>query len=45
MSQGQVLEIPPGLSHQFTGIAECTEIVEFSTQHFDEDSIRLEVGD
>ena len=45
MRPGQVLEIPPGLCHQFTGIAERTEIVEFSTQHFDADSIRLDAGD
>ena len=45
MCTGEVLEIPPGICHQFTGIAERTEIVEFSTQHFDEDSIRLEQGD
>ena len=45
MEQGDVLEIPPGLKHQFLGIADITEIMEFSTQHFESDSIRTEKGD
>ena len=45
MEKGDVLEITPGLKHQFKGIAEITEIMEFSTQHFESDSIRTEKGD
>ncbi len=45
MEKGDVLEIAPGLKHQFIGIAEKTEIMEFSTQHFESDSIRTEKGD
>ncbi len=45
MSKGDVLEICPGLKHQFTGIADITEIMEFSTEHFESDSIRTEKGD
>ena len=45
MEKGDVLEIKPGLKHQFKGIAEITEIMEFSTQHFESDSIRTEKGD
>ena len=39
------IEIPPGLKHQFIGIADITEIKEFLTQHFESDSIRTEKGD
>jgi len=45
MSPGDVLELAPGTAHQFTGIAEQSEIMEFSTQHFEEDSYRIEKGD
>ena len=45
METGDVLEIPPGLKHQFKGVAEITEIMEFSIQHFESDSIRTEKGD
>ncbi len=45
MNKGDVFEISPGLKHQFTGIADVTEIMEFSTQHFESDSIRTEKGD
>lgn len=44
MRPGDALEIPPGLKHRFTGI-EDSEIMEFSTEHFEEDSYRLEAGD
>jgi quercetin dioxygenase-like cupin family protein len=40
---GEALEIPPGLVHRFTGL-EDSEIMEFSTEHFEEDSYRVEVG-
>lgn len=39
MKEGDVLEIPRGLKHQFRGIDEKSEIFEISTQHFDNDSI------
>lgn len=45
MEPGDVLEIPSGFKHQFAGIAERSEIMEFSTQHFESDSVRLEKGD
>lgn len=45
MEKGDVLEIQPGLKHQFIGIAAITEIMEFSTQHFETDSIRTLKGD
>lgn len=44
MKPGDSLEIPTGLMHRFTGL-EDSEIVEFSTEHFDEDSYRVEKGD
>ena len=44
MNQGDVLELAQGLAHQFTGL-EDSEIMEFSTQHFEEDSHRLVKGD
>lgn len=44
MKKGDVLEIAPGTAHQFTGVEEC-ELFEFSTQHFEDDSYRIEKGD
>lgn len=44
LGAGDALHLPPGTIHRFTGI-EDSEIFEFSTQHFDEDSIRIEPGD
>ncbi len=44
MKVGDVLEIAPGLAHQFRGI-EDSEIMEFSTEHFEDDSYRIEQGD
>jgi mannose-6-phosphate isomerase-like protein (cupin superfamily) len=44
MRKGDILEIAPGTAHQFTGIEEC-ELFEFSTQHFEDDSYRIEKGD
>lgn len=45
MVSGDVLEIPISFKHQFGGIAEVSEIIEFSTQHFESDTIRTEMGD
>jgi mannose-6-phosphate isomerase-like protein (cupin superfamily) len=44
MKKGDCLEIPQGTAHQFTAIEAC-ELFEFSTQHFEEDSVRIEKGD
>ena len=41
---GDVFHVEPLTMHQITAL-EDTEIYEFSTQHFDEDSHRVEKGD
>jgi len=41
MNPGDFLEVTPGLVHRFEGVVD-SEIMEFSTQHFDEDSYRIE---
>ena len=41
---GDSFHIPVGLIHRIVGL-EDSEVFEFSTQHFDEDSIRIEKGD
>lgn len=41
---GDVIHIKPGLPHQLIAITEA-EIVEVSTQHFDNDSYRVWKGD
>ena len=40
LSQGESFHIPTGLIHRIIAV-EDTELFEFSTQHFDEDSIRI----
>ena len=40
LSPGDSFHIPTGMIHQMTAL-ETTELFEFSTQHFDEDSYRL----
>jgi mannose-6-phosphate isomerase-like protein (cupin superfamily) len=45
MQEGDSLLLLPGMVHRFTGLAEETLIMEFSTQHFDEDSYRIQRGD
>jgi mannose-6-phosphate isomerase-like protein (cupin superfamily) len=45
MGPGDTLLLKPGMVHRFTGLAEETQIFEFSTQHFDEDSYRVVAGD
>ena len=42
---GDIIEIPPGLPHQLIAQEENSEIFEVSTQHFEEDSYRIEKGD
>ena len=44
LTKGDHFHIPIGLKHQMYAL-EDTELFEFSTQHFDEDSYRLEKGD
>lgn len=44
LSQGDSFTIYPGLRHQMQAITD-TELFEFSTQHFDEDSYRILRGD
>ncbi len=44
MVPGDHALLVPGVVHRFTGL-EYSEIMEFSTQHFDEDSHRIEKGD
>ena len=44
LSKGDKFHIPVGLRHQMIAI-EDTEMFEFSTQHFEEDSYRILKGD
>jgi len=44
MQPGDSVHLPAGTIHRYTGI-EDSEIFEFSTQHFDEDTYRIERGD
>ena len=44
LTAGDSFHIPTGLTHRFTGLTDAY-IVEFSTEHFDEDSYRLVKGD
>jgi mannose-6-phosphate isomerase-like protein (cupin superfamily) len=44
LKSGDKFHIYRGLRHQMTAITDV-ELFEFSTQHFDEDSIRIERGD
>jgi hypothetical protein len=43
MEAGQCMDVPPGLVHQMEAL-EDAELFEFSTQHFNSDSHRLEKG-
>jgi len=44
LEKGDTFHIPPGRVHQMYAL-EDTELFEFSTQHFDEDSYRIVKGD
>ena len=44
LKKGDYFHIPVGLKHQMCAL-EDTELFEFSTQHFDDDSYRIEKGD
>src|SRR5215472_1449148 len=41
---GECMDVPPGQVHQMEAL-EDAELFEFSTQHFDSDSHRIEAGD
>jgi len=44
LNEGDNITIPQGLPHQLEALEE-SEIIEFSTQHFDSDSYRILSGD
>ena len=44
LSTGDVFDIPPKLRHQMEAV-EDTELFEFSTEHFEDDSYRAVKGD
>jgi len=44
LEPGDTFHVPVGMLHQMTGL-EDTEMFEFSTQHFEEDSYRVKKGD
>ena len=44
LGKGDNFHVPTGLRHRILAL-EDTELFEFSTQHFDSDSIRIERGD
>jgi mannose-6-phosphate isomerase-like protein (cupin superfamily) len=44
LNAGECMDIPPGLVHQMLAL-EDSELIEFSTQHFNSDSHRIEKGD
>ena len=41
LGQGESIVIPPLLPHSIYGIGDFNMLIEFSTQHFDHDSIRV----
>ena len=45
ISVGSCITIERGLPHQLIALEDNSEIFEVSTQHFDEDSYRIRVGD
>ena len=44
LSKGDNFHVPRGLRHRMEALSD-TELFEFSTQHFDSDSYRIEKGD
>ena len=44
LCSGKIVHIKPGLIHRLSAL-EAGNIIEFSTQHFEDDSYRLEPGD
>ena len=45
MHPGDRLVLPPDTPHQFIGVDPKSTIIEISTQHFEEDSYRIQKGD
>lgn len=45
MSKGDSIFVDVNTPHRFIGIADRTSFIEFSTQHFDDDSYRIWPGD
>lgn len=45
MHPGDRLVIPPNTPHQFIGVDAQSTIIEVSTQHFEDDSYRIQRGD
>ena len=45
MSPGDILEVTPGLVHQFESLEGVSQILEVSTMHNDYDSYRIVKGD
>jgi len=44
LEPGENFHVPPGLRHQMVAL-EDSELIEFSTQHFESDSYRITKGD
>ena len=44
LTEGDKFHVPTGMRHQMFALKD-TELFEFSTEHFDDDSIRLQKGD
>ena len=42
---GQKFHVPVGMRHQMIAMEPNSQIIEFSTQHFDDDSYRIVKGD
>lgn len=45
MKKGDTFHLKPGLPHRFLGVDDESQILEVSTQHFEEDSYRVMPGD
>jgi mannose-6-phosphate isomerase-like protein (cupin superfamily) len=45
LSPGECVRIPTGLRHRFRGMDFYNELIEISTHHMDDDSIRIAKGD
>lgn len=44
LEKGDSFHVPTGLRHQMMALEDC-EMFEFSTEHFEEDSYKIEKGD
>jgi len=45
IKEGTCITIERGMPHQLIALEDMSEIFEVSTQHFDEDSYRIRIGD